>query len=65
MTCDRCGRKTNHIYITENHEYELRSLAEYDIKVRAGLTPEQRAEKAPIIDDGEGVRRFYGDGRID
>jgi len=20
MTCDRCGRKTNHIYITENHE---------------------------------------------
>jgi hypothetical protein len=20
MNCDRCGRKTNHIYITENHE---------------------------------------------
>jgi len=20
MTCDRCGKKTNHIYITENHE---------------------------------------------
>jgi hypothetical protein len=20
MTCDRCGRKTNIIYITENHE---------------------------------------------
>jgi hypothetical protein len=20
MTCDRCGRKTNHIYITESHE---------------------------------------------
>jgi hypothetical protein len=20
MICDRCGRKTNHIYITENHE---------------------------------------------
>jgi len=20
MTCDRCGRKTNHFYITENHE---------------------------------------------
>jgi len=20
MTCDRCGRKTNHIYITETHE---------------------------------------------
>ncbi len=20
MTCDRCGKKTNHIYITEDHE---------------------------------------------
>jgi hypothetical protein len=20
MICDRCGRKTNHIYITEKHE---------------------------------------------
>ena len=20
MTCDRCGRKINHIYITEDHE---------------------------------------------
>ena len=56
-------------YIVENHEYELRRLAEEEIKTRAGLTPEQRALKGQIIDngerDGEGVRRFYNGGRVD
>ncbi len=35
MTCDRCGRKTNHIYITENHE----KVCERACKGRRSLYP--------------------------
>ncbi len=35
MTCDRCGRKTNHIYITENHE----KVCERTCKGRRSLYP--------------------------
>lgn len=35
MTCDRFGRKTNHIYITENHE----KVCERTCKGRLSLYP--------------------------
>lgn len=52
-------------YVDNHYAEELVELAKHEVKTRGGLTVEERAEKAPIIDGGEGVRRFYNGGRVD